>query len=299
MGFNDVDQLLALQMSTDPRDTLRLDVHDAGLESVLDQLNLMPGHRVRMQQFFMNEARNAARAAHERELELANAHARDVAAIEKGREEELRLLRMRLAELEEDLEQIPPPVVGEGRMHGPSAASFLRAESSPQRQRTQPHSPSHHSPTPSPSSPHSHSPPRSAADVGGGSKSPPAWMAALDASDEPSFLDRWADVVADHVAVGEQRWVSRTFDAWHRHVFPPHDTLHMERFVRRLKNAKLSRGWAAWLGAWQSGRRARNSMKSAAARMQMPGVAKAFGRWAATSATLVANRRKMVQVNEY
>ena len=72
---------------------------------MLDTLNLMPGHRVKMLQFFQNEARNAARAAHERTLDDANVRAREVAEAEARQAEELKLLRMRNQELEEAMEQ--------------------------------------------------------------------------------------------------------------------------------------------------------------------------------------------------
>ena len=112
MGFDDVNQLLALQHACDDRDSKRLDVHNASFASLLDSLRLAPGHRVRLVQFFQNEARNAARAAHEKLLELANAlpddedeplepldEARDVDAMEQTAYE-MQLLRERVAELE-------------------------------------------------------------------------------------------------------------------------------------------------------------------------------------------------------
>ena len=76
LGFDDVSQLLSLQYSIDPRDAGRVDLYESGYSAVLDTLNLMPGHRVKMLQFFQNEARNAARAAHERTLDDANVRAR-------------------------------------------------------------------------------------------------------------------------------------------------------------------------------------------------------------------------------
>ena len=112
MGFDDVNQLLALQHACDDRDSKRLDVHNASFASLLDSLRLAPGHRVRLVQFFQNEARNAARAAHEKLLELANAlpdeedeplepleQALDVDALEQAAYE-MQLLRERVAELE-------------------------------------------------------------------------------------------------------------------------------------------------------------------------------------------------------
>lgn len=91
------------QFSTDYKDGGRLDTFGASFEAVLEALNLAPGHRVRMTQFFQNEARNAARVAHEAMLDAANARARQVTAEDRKREEEVRLLRLRLAELEDEL----------------------------------------------------------------------------------------------------------------------------------------------------------------------------------------------------
>jgi hypothetical protein len=105
LGFDDVDQLLALQHASDPRDAGRVDVYESGYGGVLDQLNLMPGHRIRMLQFFQNESRNAARAAHERTLDEANRRAAEVAAAEARQAEELKLLKLRNRELEEAMEE--------------------------------------------------------------------------------------------------------------------------------------------------------------------------------------------------
>ena len=63
---------------------------------------MMPGHRVRMIQFFQNESRQATQQAHQRMLEAANRRAKDVRAAEASNAEELKLLRMRLVELEEE-----------------------------------------------------------------------------------------------------------------------------------------------------------------------------------------------------
>jgi len=102
MGFVDVKQLLALQCACDPRDSTRLDVDGSSWATLLDSLNLAPGHRVRMEQFFQNEARKVAHASHEQLLSAANhSAARDVIAAERAREEEVRLLRRRVAELEQ------------------------------------------------------------------------------------------------------------------------------------------------------------------------------------------------------
>ena len=78
----------------------RLEPFEASFATLLDNLNLMPGHRVRMVHFFQNAARQATQQAHERMLDDANARAKDVLAAEKRNEEELELLKMRLSELQ-------------------------------------------------------------------------------------------------------------------------------------------------------------------------------------------------------
>ena len=82
-------QLLALQYSADHRDSNRLEPFEASFATLLDGLNLMPGHRVRMVQFFQNEARQATEQAHRKMLDDANARAKDVLKAEARNEEEV------------------------------------------------------------------------------------------------------------------------------------------------------------------------------------------------------------------
>ena len=68
--------------------------------AVLDRLHLAPGHRVRMVQFFHNEARKASRAMHEAMLAHANSEARFESRAAREREAEMAQMRQRLRELE-------------------------------------------------------------------------------------------------------------------------------------------------------------------------------------------------------
>lgn len=77
MGFDDVEQFLALELTTDERDGMR--VFEQSLESVVDKLAPMPGHRARLMNFFHNETRRAQREIRDKMKSVKRSAAEQVA----------------------------------------------------------------------------------------------------------------------------------------------------------------------------------------------------------------------------
>lgn len=77
MGFDDVEQFLALELTTDERDGMR--VFEQSLESVVDKLAPMPGHRARLMNFFHNETRRAQREMRDKMKSVKRSAAEQVA----------------------------------------------------------------------------------------------------------------------------------------------------------------------------------------------------------------------------
>ena len=97
MGFDDVDQLLTLELSVDHRDGLRLG--DRSLERVLDTLAPMPGHRIRLVNFFHNESRRAQREIRDGMAALHRSHTEELASA-REQERQVGLRRAEVLEVE-------------------------------------------------------------------------------------------------------------------------------------------------------------------------------------------------------
>ena len=309
LGFDDVSQLLSLQYSIDPRDAGRVDLYQSGYSAVLDTLNLMPGHRVKMLQFFQNEARNAARAAHERTLDDANVRAREVAEAEARQAEELKLLRMRNQELEEAMEQSLAATREE-------AASVQRAWERNERARSLAATWLEQGKLVTQSSGvqviHSAYDRilrpcyEEWRDLSKGRRKARRFLRRLMNRELARAFERWADL-AEAIyrlrSIGlrwDLRALAKAFDQWfflreagtaERKV-----TDTMARFARRLANKKLAMGWEAWKGWWAQHRADRDTMRSVAARMANPALSKAFDRWRECAASRADKKAKMLKV---
>lgn len=300
LGFDDVRQLLSLQYAADSRDNNRLDPMEASFATLLDQLHLMPGHRVRMIQFFQNESRNATSAAHSRMLDDANARHKEVSAAEARNEEELKLLRMRLLEMENEVHVA----------HQQEHAAVNAAKRAWEEAHTMPLATG----VPTATWPPADAPP--ARDLGAERAADEAAAAEKEAAAEArakKFLRRlmnrnvalafnqWFDITESvlrlkHIMYRwQQRGLARAFDQWHtsndRSAHAGEVESVASKFVRRLVNKKLAAGWEAWYSWWAEAREARDKLKSVASRLKNPGLSKAFYRWMETALSRAAKLR--------
>ena len=265
----------------------------------------MPGHRIKMLQFFQNESRNAARAAHERLMDDANERARDVAAAESRKEHELSLLRQRNQELEEEIllqrdtsqqaeasariawarsersEETAKVWLGQGKLvqvgdvqvvHA-SYDRILRPVVDEWR------------------------------DLSHGRRKARRFLRRLMNRSLAIAFGKWADVSESIYrlrSIGlrwSQRALAKAFDTWYaaREAGKGATRIQttMERFVKRLANAKLAAGWTTWRQGYLEAKAARERMRGVAGRLANPGVSKAFDRWSEMARSRREKRAKM------
>ncbi len=321
MGFDDVRQLLALQHACDERDSKRLDAHNASFASLLDSLHLAPGHRVRLTQFFQNEARNAARVAHEKLLELANAapdeDEADGRASERAlaRERELQQLRQRVAELEarqapgqggwaysdavegaaverskHDFATARPAVARAARawFEGPRHVGGVMY--APWERTLRPCFDAWRSQT-------------------GGRRRQEAFLRRLIHQDIARAFTQWVAVWEGVAKLRRivQRWVNRplgrAFNRWAQRseglAASSEALASARRFVLSLLNARLKVGFETWKQQHTALKEALSAMRRATNRIVNAAVAYAFDTWKATAGSRREKRAAMIKVLQY
>ena len=312
LGFDDVRQLLALQFSVDHRDSNRLDPSEASFATLLDNLNLMPGHRVRMIHFFQNSARQATQQAHESMLDAANARAKDVLAAEKRNEEELELVKMRLSELQEEVtraqegEALAKQMTKQAwesssKVHEHARQMISRSTGRVVMWRDQKMLGAVYVRIAQPVFDEWR-------DLGRGRRKAKRFLRRLTNRGIARAFSQWVDVVDSLARLKQimyrwkQRELAKGFDTWYNSnekstkAGEVESTMH--KFVRRLRNRSLAYGWEAWHSWWEDKRKKRDRVRNVAARFKNPGVAKAFFRWyeaADARGTNIRRARRVLQ----
>ena len=202
--------------------------------------------------------------------------------MERRKEEELRLLKMRLSELENEVnlahsqEQAAVRAAKMAWEAQPATTTMPAAQWSDAGYA--PSAPAHDSEAEN-----------AAKEAAAEARAKKFFRRAMNKNLAMAF-EQWSDVTDSMMKIKhimyrwKQRNLAKAFDQWHA---SNDRSAHKEtvdsvavKFVKRLKNRNLSAGWEKWHSWWADGREARNRLKASASRFKNPGLSKAFYRWA-------------------